>query len=77
MDILLHLTGLVFIPLMAYMLFMGMRDIFSEIHLQFMPRKTIQGLHKISYEIPQIYEFTAQSIIIPIVLKNQTRPFHN
>lgn len=71
MDILLHLTGLVFIPLMAYILFMGMRDIFSEIHMQFMPRKTIQGLHKVSYE------FTAQSIIIPIVLKNQTRPFHN
>lgn len=58
MDIMLHLTGLIFIPFMAYILFMGMRDIFLEIDRQFMSRKTVKGHHKTSYKIPRIYEFT-------------------
>jgi len=58
MDILLHLTGLAFIPFMAYILFMGIGDIFSEINIQFMPHKTVKAFHKISCKKPRIYQFT-------------------
>jgi len=60
MDIMLHLTGLVFMPFMAYILFMGVRDIFSEIDGQFMSHRTVKARHKTSSGIPLIYEFTAQ-----------------
>ncbi len=59
MDIMLHLTGLVFIPFMTYILFMGMRDIFSEFNRQFISHRTDKSRHQTSCEIPRIYEFTA------------------
>jgi len=35
MDILLHMVALTFLPIMAYILFLGIKDIFSEIRDQF------------------------------------------
>lgn len=63
MDLLLHITGLAFIPLMAYILYLGIDDIISELTVQFMPQRT--------KEISQIYKFQGISICC------QIHPSHN
>lgn len=38
MDILLHITGLAFMPFMVYILYLGVRDIIHVLHDQFAPQ---------------------------------------
>ncbi len=63
MDLLLHITGLAFIPLMAYILYSGMEDIISELTVQFMSQRT--------KKISRIYKFQRISICC------QIHPSHN
>lgn len=58
MDILLHITGLAFIPIMIYILFLGAQDIISVLHDQFAPQWKRATTNKNSCNSHQIYEFT-------------------
>lgn len=63
MDILLHITGLAFIPIVIYILFMGLKDIFSQWPHQFTVRFTTQWQNsaplKNSHPPHQMYQCTS------------------
>jgi len=58
MDILLHITGLAFIPIMIYVLLLGVQDIISVVRDQFAPHWKMSPAPKNSGASHEIYEFT-------------------
>jgi len=58
MDILLHITGLAFIPIMIYVLLLGVQDIISVVRDQFAPHWKMSTAHRNSGTSHEIYEFT-------------------
>lgn len=58
MDMLLHITGLAFIPIMIYILFLGLRDIIYALRDHFSQQRKEITTNKDTNTPFQLYEFT-------------------
>ena len=58
MDILLHITGLAFIPIMVYILFLGVQDILPIVREHFAPQWKRATVDNSSHYSHQFYKLT-------------------
>ena len=58
MDILLHITGLAFIPMMIYILFLGLKDVISVWHSHCPPQWKSNPTSKRACGSHQFYQFS-------------------